>query len=143
MNKERKPFLTLGKSRFSKVANGIVLIILLGYVASKLGLISPSVTTGFEYTIPANDLQVQTQEELATKLNDYVLNQASLNNELQKIGLTLSEFQSNVSMEIIINTTQNGLQGLVLEFQSSLPRDKLKPIYSYIANDITNHVKRK
>ncbi len=131
----------MGKSKFSKFANTIVLILLLGYAAGKLGLISPSVTTGFEYTIPTSELQVQTQKELERKLNGYAINQVSLKSELEKIGLTLSEYQTSVTMEIIINISQNGLQGLVLDFQSSLPRDKLKPIYSYIASDITNHVK--
>jgi len=36
---ERKPFLTLGKTKFSKFANGIVLIGLIIYALSKLGLL--------------------------------------------------------------------------------------------------------
>lgn len=143
MSEKRKPFITLGKSKFSKVANTIVLILLLGFVVVKLGLISPSVTTGFEYTIPANELQVTTQEELASKLSDYSTNMELLEGELKKIGIGLNEFKNNVSMEVVISTNQNGLQGLVVEFKSSLPREKLKPIYNYIANDIKNHVKSK
>jgi len=46
-------------------------------------------------------------------------------------------------MEAIINSSQDGLQGLIIDFQSSLPKEKLKPIYNYITNDITNHVKNK
>ncbi|MDH5178092.1 MAG: hypothetical protein OEZ39_16425 [Gammaproteobacteria bacterium] len=141
MNEERKPFLTLGKSRFSKIANTIVLILLLGFIAVKSGIISPSTTTGFEYTIPADQLQVKTQQELAGKLKTYAVDPVSLNNELQKIGFTLSDFQNNVAMEIVIKNNQSGLQGIIIEFQSRLPADKLKPIYSYIADDIANHVK--
>jgi hypothetical protein len=143
MSEKRKPFITLGKSKFSKAANSIVLILLLGFVVVKLGLISPSVTTGYELTIPANELEIQTQEEIASKMSDYSTNMELLEGELKKIGIGLNEFKNNVSMEVVISANQNGLQGLIVEFQSSLPREKLKPIYNYIANDIKNHVKNK
>lgn len=109
---------------------------MLGFVVVELGLISPSVTTGFKYKIPANESQVQTQEELASKLNDYSTNMEFLEGELKKIGIGLNEFKNNVSMEVVISTNQNGFQGLIVEFQSSLPSEKLKPIYKYISNDI-------
>ena len=143
MSEEQKPFLTLGKSKFSKVVNTIVLILLLGFAAVKLGLISPSVTTGFEYTISANELQVQTQEELAAKLGGYSINMGALEEELKKIGIGLSEFKENVAMDIIISANQTGLNGLVIEFKSSLARETLEPIYNYIANDIKSYVKNK
>jgi len=140
MKDKRKPFLTLGNSKLSKIANFIVLILLLGYAAGKLGLISPSVTTGYEYTIPASELHVTTQEELSSKLSNYAPSQKELETKLQDIGINMSEFQNNVSMELIISTTQNGFQGLVVEFQSSLSKEKLKPVYDYIAKDIQSHI---
>lgn len=143
MNEKRKPFLTLGKSKFSKIANITVLVLILGFVAGKLGFISPGVTTGFEYTISAAELQVTTPDELTTKLRGYVIDQAALENKLNEIGVSLLEFQNNVSMEVVVDTNQNGLKGLVIEFQSKLPREKLRPIYDYISNEIRYHVKNK
>jgi hypothetical protein len=143
MSKERKPFLTLGKSKLSKFFNGLVLIALIGYALVKSGIIEPSVTAVFEYPIPAAELQVNTQEELASKLSGFKINEQKLENELKKIDLTLQEFQESTSMELVINNNQNGFQGLILEFQSKVAASKLKAIYSFIANDIKAYVTSK
>ena len=140
MEEKRKPFFTLGKSKFSKVANFIVLVLLLAYAASKLGLISPTISKGYEYTIPASELHVSTQQELSSKLSNYVVNKKALAVKLQKINITMKEFKNNVSMEFIVSSNQNGLKGLVVEFQSNIPREKLKPIYNYLVNDVKTHI---
>lgn len=140
MEEKRKPFLTLGKSKFSKVANFIVLLLLLAYAAGKLGLISPNITKGYEYTISASELHVSTKKELTSKLSNYVAKKNVLAEKLQSIGITMKEFQNNVSIEIIVSTTQKGLEGLVIEFQSNIPRKKLKPIYNYLVNDIKSQI---
>jgi hypothetical protein len=143
MSKEKKPFFTLGSSKISKFFNGAVLIALIGYGLVKLGIVQPSVTTGFEYSIPAAELQANTQEELANHLLGFKINEQGLEEELKKVGLTLQEFQESTSMELVINNNQNGFQGLILEFQSKVAASKLKPIYSFIANDLKAYVTRK
>jgi len=143
MSKERKPFITLGKTKFSKLLNGLVLVGLIGYALVKSGIINPSVTTGFEYSIPAAELQVTTQEELASQLSGFKIDQKKLEAELKKVGLTVQEFEESTSMELVINNNQNGFQGLIIEFQSKIVASKLKPIYAFIANDLKAYVSSK
>ncbi|WP_444911671.1 hypothetical protein [Microbulbifer sp. PAAF003] len=143
MAQERKPFITLGKSKLSKFANGTVLIILLIYAAVKSGIIEPAVTRGFDYTIPANELSVSSARELQEKLGSFSLNEAQLSSELAKAGIDLHQFQENTSMELVISTTQNGFEGLVIEFQSTLDPNKLKLVYANIADQIQKHVLNK
>lgn len=142
MNKERKPFITLGNSRFSRIANITVLVLLIGYIVSKTGLISLSLFTEFVHTIPANELQVKTQQELVTRLNGYTPNPEVLKNELQKVGLSFEEFKKNVAMEVTIDSDSRGLKGLIISFESNLPEDRMKPVYSYLVNEITQYVKQ-
>ncbi|WP_444930760.1 hypothetical protein ACJJIF_02970 [Microbulbifer sp. SSSA002] len=143
MAQERKAFITLGKSKFSKFANGTVLVILLIYVAIKSGIIEPAVTRGFDYTIPANELSVSSAQELQEKLSGFSINEKKLSSELAKAGIDLHQFQENTSMELVISTTQNGFEGLVVEFQSTLDPNQLKSVYANIADQIQNHVSGK
>lgn len=143
MSKERKPFITLGKTKLSKFLNGLVLLGLIGYALIKSGIITPSVTTGFEYSIPASELHVSTQKELTEQLSGFKINQQKLESELKKVGLTLQEFEESTSMELIISSDQNGFQGLIIEFQSKITANKLKAVYAFIANDIKLYVSSK
>ncbi len=143
MTEERKPFLTLGKSKLSKFANGTLLVIMLVYVAAKFGLFESSVTQGFEYTIPAHELSVSSAKELQEKLSDFTVNETELSNELSKAGISLQQFHDNSTMELILSTTQHGFEGLVIEFYSTLDPNKLSPAYSNIANQIQTHVLNK
>ena len=132
-----------GKTLFSKIANGTVLIVLLIYAASKTGLIEPSVTRGLEYSIPAHELSVSSAEELQKKLSGFIINEEELTSELAKAGVDLANFQENTSMEMIISITHNGFEGLVIEFQSTISPDQLNGAYSNIVNQVRNHVSGK
>jgi hypothetical protein len=117
-----------------------VLVGILGYVAINLGLIEPSVSTGYEFSIPASTLNVASGEELSQKLSTYAVNESNLAVVLEKTGITLEQFKNHVSMDLVLETNQHGFQGLVLEFSSSIPSQQLKSVYEHIASEIQNHV---
>ncbi len=129
-----------GKTKFQKFANTIVLIVLIGYGFVKSGIISPEMSTGIEYTFPASELNISNKEELDQALQGYQVDPEKLSSILNQNQITLDEFEKSVTMELVADHSQDGFKGLVLEFNSSINSEKLKPAYDYMANDIKQKI---
>lgn len=136
-------FSILGKTKKAKIANLLGLVIIGILLLSKTNIMNSSVNQGFEYEIPANMLNVSTKEEAMSALNGYSISEPEFSQAIVDAGLTTEEFKQSVKMDFVFNNNQNGFQGLIIEYKSKIDRNKLKPIYDFIAEDVKNYIANK
>lgn len=126
----------LGKTKFQKFSNVIVLLLFIGYGLHQLGIFTPKVSAGYEYSLTATELGLFNQQALDRALADYQTDPQQLSNALAGSGISLEEFEKFVTVEFIAEHNQQGFQGLTIEFHSDINRKKLKPAYDFIINDV-------
>lgn len=133
--------LTLGKTKYQRFEAIIVLIFFAGYALFKFDIISMGLNHGYDYEIPASDLNITKTEDLYRTLQDYEIKNDGFKEILDKVGITMDEYNESVDMELIYNHTQNGFEGIIIEFRSTIDKNRVKPVYDYIIDDVKKTIK--
>lgn len=129
-----------GKTLLSKMLNTIVLVILLGYAASKvlpmLG-IEPALEIVSKEVVTINKHELLDFKVLESKLSLFKIDELKLAEVLASEGSSVNEFSKQVHTDFVIPENLTGEKSITLEFVTNKTNPKFKAGYKNIAEQLS------
>jgi hypothetical protein len=129
-----------GKKGLTRPGNVLSIFVFLAVIIWKFELIDIDTSNHVSYEISAESTGLNTQEEFASALNGYKLNDTALARALADTGIDVMKFKDSVVMDFAFVDRNGTFEGLIVEFSSVLKTSEVEPAYNYIFEDIRQYL---